>query len=81
MFKNVYLKCQIYLIIVLYNFIFSDLERVREGTGYKFALIIQYFSTFIAGISVGLYVNTQLTLVILCIGPFLIALNSYLAKV
>lgn len=60
---------------------YSDLERIREGTGHKFVMIIQYFSTFVSGIVVGLYVNVQMTLVTLCVGPFLIGLTAYTAKV
>lgn len=59
----------------------SDLERVREGTGHKFVMIIQYLSTFFSGIIVGLYVNARMTLITLCVGPFIVALTAYGAKV
>ncbi|KAK7600963.1 hypothetical protein V9T40_008404 [Parthenolecanium corni] len=62
------------------NKLADDLERIREGTGHKFVMIIQYFSTFVSGIVVGLYVNVQMTLVTLCVGPFLIGLTAYTAK-
>lgn len=59
----------------------SDLERIREGTGHKLVMIVQYVSTFVSGIVVGLYVNAHMTLIILCVGPFLIGLTAYGAKV
>lgn len=63
-------------------FIFwSDLERVRNGIGCKLSLVIQYLSTFVSGIIIGFIVNWRLTLVIVLIGPVLIAISSYIAKV
>lgn len=59
----------------------SDLERIREGTGYRCAMIIQYIFTFLSGVTIGLYVNAKLTLIVLCVGPFLVALNAYSAAV
>lgn len=61
--------------------IYSDLERVREGLGCKFSLVIQYVSTFVSGILVGFYINWRLTGIILIMGPFLIGVSSYIARV
>ena len=60
---------------------FSDLERVREGIGSKCSIVIQYLSTFMSGICVGLMVNTRLTLMVLLFGPLVIAASAFMAKV
>ncbi|XKL66217.1 hypothetical protein PGB90_009637 [Kerria lacca] len=62
------------------NKLSDDLERIRDGTGHKFVMIVQYAATFISGIIVGLSVNIELTLITLCTGPFLIGLNAYLSS-
>ncbi|XP_046390861.1 ATP-dependent translocase ABCB1-like isoform X2 [Ischnura elegans] len=58
----------------------DDLERIREGLGCKFSMVLQFVSTFIAGIIVGLIANWRLTLVIMGISPLLIGTSAYLAK-
>nr|CAD7571377.1 unnamed protein product [Timema californicum] len=58
----------------------DDLERVREGVGAKFSMVLQYISTFVSGLVVGLIANWLLTLVILSVGPILIATSAYMAK-
>ena len=62
-------------------FFFSDLEKVREGIGSKFSMITQYISTFFTGIVIGLCVNWRLTLIILCVSPFLVTVSAALAIV
>nr|CAD7393557.1 unnamed protein product [Timema cristinae] len=59
----------------------DDLERVREGVGAKFSMVLQYISTFVSGLVVGLIANWLLTLVILSVGPILIATSAYMAKI
>lgn len=59
----------------------DDIERIREGIGSKFSIVIQYVSTFLSGIIVGLLVNWKLTTLILCIGPLLIGTSAYMAKI
>ncbi|XP_071446041.1 ATP-dependent translocase ABCB1-like [Hetaerina americana] len=58
----------------------DDLERIREGLGSKFSMVLQFVSTFIAGLIVGLIANWRLTLVIMGISPLLIGTSAYLAK-
>nr|CAD7256374.1 unnamed protein product [Timema shepardi] len=58
----------------------DDLERVREGVGAKISMVLQYISTFVSGLVVGLIANWLLTLVILSVGPILIATSAYMAK-
>ncbi|XP_034242655.1 ATP-dependent translocase ABCB1-like isoform X2 [Thrips palmi] len=59
----------------------DDLERVREGIGSKFSMVIQYIATFISGLAVGLVANWRLTVVILGVGPLLIGTSGFLARV
>ncbi|RZF44771.1 hypothetical protein LSTR_LSTR000723 [Laodelphax striatellus] len=58
----------------------DDLERIREGIGTKFSMIVQTLATFISGLGIGLYVNWKLTTAIISIGPILIGLGGYMAK-
>lgn len=44
-------------------------------------MVVQYFSTFISGILVGVSVSWQLSLVILCVAPFLAGLSAFTFKV
>jgi len=57
------------------------MERIREGLGSKFSMVVQYVSTFVAGLIVGLVANWRLTLVILSVAPILIGTSGYMAKV
>lgn len=58
----------------------DDLERVREGLGSKCSFVIQYMSTFVAGIIVGFITSWKLTLVVMVVGPFFIGTSAYLAR-
>ena len=49
--------------------------------GSKFSMVVQYTSTFVAGLIVGLADNWRLTLVILLVAPILIGTSGYMAKV
>lgn len=57
------------------------MERIHEGIGSKFSMLTQYISTFFSGLIIGLYVNWRLTLLILCIAPFLIIVSGAIAMV
>ncbi|XP_059477144.1 ATP-dependent translocase ABCB1-like isoform X2 [Neocloeon triangulifer] len=65
----------------LTNKLSDDMERIREGLGSKFSMVVQYVSTFIAGLLVGIFVNWRLTLVILSVSPVLIGTSGYMAKI
>ncbi|CAL1280383.1 unnamed protein product [Larinioides sclopetarius] len=58
----------------------DDLERIREGIGDKFSMLIEYASTFISGFIVGFIKGWQLTLVIMCITPLLILSSALVGK-
>ena len=59
----------------------SDLERVREGIGHKFSMVIQYACTFLAGFGVGFFTSWQLTLVILSLTPLLAGTSAFTGRV
>ncbi|XP_073971363.1 ATP-dependent translocase ABCB1-like isoform X2 [Rhodnius prolixus] len=59
----------------------DDIERIREGIGYKFSIVTQYLSSFVSGIAVGFYVNWRLTSVLLGVGPFVIGTAAAYAKI
>ncbi|KAF8790548.1 ATP-dependent translocase ABCB1 like protein [Argiope bruennichi] len=59
----------------------DDLERVREGIGDKFSMVIQYGSTFLAGFIVGFIKGWQLTLVIMSMTPLLTLSSAFLGKI
>lgn len=80
--KNISCICMsLVLILSVIFFLNSDLERVREGIGSKFSMVIQYVATFVSGLAVGLYANWRLTVVILGVGPLLIGTSGFLARV
>lgn len=58
----------------------DDLERVREGIGDKFSMVIQYGSTFVIGFVVGFLKGWQLTLVIMSLTPLLALSSAFLGK-
>nr|XP_042899922.1 uncharacterized protein LOC107456703 [Parasteatoda tepidariorum] len=58
----------------------DDLERVREGIGDKFSMLIQYASTFVAGFIVGFIKGWQLTLVIMSLTPLLALSSAFIGK-
>ncbi|GBL74148.1 Multidrug resistance protein 1 [Araneus ventricosus] len=58
----------------------DDLERIREGIGDKFSMLIQYGSTFLAGFIVGFIKGWQLTLVIMSMTPLLTLSSAFLGK-
>ncbi|XP_035706365.1 ATP-dependent translocase ABCB1 isoform X2 [Folsomia candida] len=58
----------------------DDLERIREGIGHKFSMIIQYGSTFVMGLVVGFLTSCRLTLVILSLTPVLAGTTAFCGK-
>ncbi|VDP33808.1 unnamed protein product, partial [Soboliphyme baturini] len=49
----------------------DDIERIREGIGDKFSLLIQFVAAFLSGFVIGFVYNWRLTLVMLSLTPFL----------
>ncbi|ODN00081.1 Multidrug resistance protein 1 [Orchesella cincta] len=58
----------------------DDLERIREGIGHKFSMVIQHTSTFLTGFVVGFFTSWKLTLVILSLTPLLAGASAFSGK-
>lgn len=68
--------------ILLINFLCSsDLERMRDGTGYKFSLVFQYISTVIFNLLISFIINVKLTLIAATAIPVVLILSIYCGKV
>uniref|UniRef100_A0A914RLR9 ABC transporter, ATP-binding protein n=1 Tax=Parascaris equorum TaxID=6256 RepID=A0A914RLR9_PAREQ len=51
--------------------LFDNLERVKEGTGDKIALMIQFMSQFFAGFIIAFTYDWRLTLIMMSLSPFM----------
>ncbi|GMS92925.1 hypothetical protein PENTCL1PPCAC_15100, partial [Pristionchus entomophagus] len=60
--------------------LFDNLERVREGTGDKVALLIQYTAQFLGGFVVAFSYDWKLTLIMMSLSPFMIICGALIAK-
>ncbi|XP_071944971.1 ATP-dependent translocase ABCB1-like [Antedon mediterranea] len=57
----------------------DDLERVKEGIGDKFALVIQFLSQLISGFAIGFWKSWELTLVMMSFTPLLAICGAFMA--
>ena len=48
-----------------------QLEQIELGVGEKFGTIVECIATFVAGLIIAFFVSWKLTLIILCVAPFL----------
>uniref|UniRef100_A0A0N5AI25 ABC-type xenobiotic transporter n=1 Tax=Syphacia muris TaxID=451379 RepID=A0A0N5AI25_9BILA len=60
--------------------LFDNLERIKEGTGDKVALLVQCVSQFFAGYVVAFTYDWKLTLIMMSLSPFMIICGAFLAK-
>nr|AXS78254.1 multidrug resistance protein pgp-1 [Anisakis simplex] len=60
--------------------LFDNLERIKEGTGDKVALLIQFISQFFAGFIVAFVYDWRLTLIMMSLSPFMVICGAFLAK-
>ncbi|VDK42595.1 unnamed protein product [Anisakis simplex] len=63
-----------------FHYDFSNLERIKEGTGDKVALLIQFISQFFAGFIVAFVYDWRLTLIMMSLSPFMVICGAFLAK-
>lgn len=62
-------------------FVFSNLERVREGTGDKVALFLQCIVQFLAGYGIAFYYDWKMTLIMASLSPLMIITGAFMARV
>ncbi|KAK0397961.1 hypothetical protein QR680_002359 [Steinernema hermaphroditum] len=60
--------------------LFDNLERVKEGTGDKCALLIQFVSQFFAGLAIAFSYDWRLTLIMVSLSPFIMLCGAFIAK-
>ncbi len=53
---------------------------MKEGTGDKVGLLIQYVSQFFGGFIIAFYHDWRLTLIMMSLSPFVIICGAFLAK-
>ncbi|XP_014273830.1 ATP-dependent translocase ABCB1 isoform X2 [Halyomorpha halys] len=58
----------------------EDIERIREGIGSKFGIVIQYISTFATGVLIGLYADWMLTIGLLILFPVNYSVGSFSSR-
>jgi ABC-type multidrug transport system fused ATPase/permease subunit len=60
--------------------LFDDLERIKEGTGDKVSLAIQYTSQFLGGFIVAFTYDWRLTLIMMSLSPLLIICGAFVTN-
>ncbi|RCN51734.1 ABC transporter, ATP-binding protein [Ancylostoma caninum] len=60
--------------------LFDNLERVKEGTGDKLGLMIQFVAQFFGGFVVAFSYDWKLTLIMMSLAPFMIICGAFIAK-
>ncbi|KAI6235217.1 P-glycoprotein-9 [Aphelenchoides besseyi] len=60
--------------------LFDDLERIREGTGDKVALAIQFSAQFLGGFAVAFTYDHKLTLIMMSFSPLLMGCGWFLSR-
>ncbi|VDK52197.1 unnamed protein product [Cylicostephanus goldi] len=59
---------------------FDNLERVKEGTGDKLGLLIQFVAQFFGGFIVAFTYDWKLTLIMMSLSPFTIVSGAFISK-
>ncbi|PAV65224.1 hypothetical protein WR25_20742 [Diploscapter pachys] len=60
--------------------LFDNLERVKEGTGDKVGLMIQFIAQFFGGFIVAFTYDWKLTLIMMSLSPFMIICGAFISK-
>ncbi|XP_014749850.1 PREDICTED: ATP-binding cassette sub-family B member 5 isoform X2 [Sturnus vulgaris] len=55
----------------------DDINSIREGIGDKISIFLQFFSTFVSGLIIGLIYGWKLALVVLSVSPLLAASAAF----
>ena len=61
--------------------LFDNLERIKEGTGDKVALAVQFTAQFFGGFVIAFTYDWKLTLIMMSLSPLMILTGVFLAKV
>lgn len=61
--------------------LFDNLERIKEGTGDKVALAVQFTAQFFGGFAIAFTYDWKLTLIMMSLSPLMILTGVFLAKV
>ncbi|CEF61347.1 LP14331p [Strongyloides ratti] len=59
---------------------FDNLERVKEGTGDKMGLLVQFVAQFFGGYIIAFTYDWRLTLIMMALSPFMVICGFFLAK-
>ena len=62
-------------------YLFSDIDKIHDGIGDKFSLLIQWVATFFAGFIFGFVRGWQLALLLVAIAPLLVISATIFSKV
>lgn len=57
------------------------MERVKEGTGDKVGLMVQFVAQFFGGFIVAFTYDWKLTLIMMSLSPFMIICGAFISKV
>lgn len=60
--------------------LFDNLERIREGTGDKVGMAIQFTSQFFGGFIVAFTYDWKLTLIMMSLSPLLMLCGAFIAR-
>uniref|UniRef100_A0A914ZBL4 ABC transmembrane type-1 domain-containing protein n=1 Tax=Panagrolaimus superbus TaxID=310955 RepID=A0A914ZBL4_9BILA len=60
--------------------LFDNLERVKEGTGDKMGLLIQFLAQFFGGFIIAFSYDWKLTLIMMSLSPLLVCCGLFMAK-
>lgn len=61
--------------------LFDNLERIKEGTGDKVALAVQFTAQFFGGLIIAFTYDWRLTLIMMSLSPLMVITGAFLAKV
>lgn len=61
--------------------VFSSLDRIREGLGDKFGILMQYMAQLVAGFIVAFIYSWKLTLVMMSLTPLMAGSAWFMSKV